>query len=109
MFRRKRTVVLLVFGAALVLVLLAALVIELPSLAAGGFLHPIRQRLGPQQPAACEDALFGGAGIVLSGWRCRTGSHRRGVIVHLHGVADNRAALPESSAGCPSGSVSQAP
>jgi pimeloyl-ACP methyl ester carboxylesterase len=41
-------------------------------------------------PPTCEDATFSGEGLDLKGWRCRGSAPRRGTIVYLHGVADNR-------------------
>jgi pimeloyl-ACP methyl ester carboxylesterase len=34
--------------------------------------------------------MFEGAGVVLKGWRCGASGVRRGTLVYLHGVADNR-------------------
>jgi len=41
-------------------------------------------------PDICQDVLFKGAGVDLSGWRCRAAGVRRGTVVYLHGIADNR-------------------
>ncbi len=41
-------------------------------------------------PAGCEAATFSGDGLALKGWRCRTPASRRGTIIYLHGIADNR-------------------
>ena len=41
-------------------------------------------------PSTCEDATFRGDGLELKGWRCHGSAPRRGTIVYLHGVADNR-------------------
>jgi pimeloyl-ACP methyl ester carboxylesterase len=41
-------------------------------------------------PKGCDDAVFAGEGVALKGWRCNASGHRRGVLVYLHGVADNR-------------------
>jgi pimeloyl-ACP methyl ester carboxylesterase len=41
-------------------------------------------------PAGCESTTFAGAEVSVAGWRCRTLTPRRGTIVYLHGVADNR-------------------
>jgi pimeloyl-ACP methyl ester carboxylesterase len=76
-------------------ILVIALVIvssQLPALGAGGLLHPARRRLTAPLPPACRDATFAGDGVTLAGWQCRaSASPRRGTIVYLHGVADNRA------------------
>lgn len=62
----------------------------LPSLAAGGLLHPARHHVNQGPPAGCEEATFPGFGVTLKGWRCRAPGEVRGTLVYLHGVADNR-------------------
>ena len=64
---------------------------QLPMLGAGGLLHPARHPMTRDTPAGCRDESFAGAGVTLKGWRCATPATRRGTIVYLHGVADNRA------------------
>ncbi len=78
---------------ALVLFAVGAIVAnnQLPALGAGGLLYPLRRTANVAPPAPCEEALFHGAGVNLKGWRCRATAPRRGAIVYLHGVADNRA------------------
>src|ERR1700674_2142429 len=63
---------------------------QLPALGAGGLLHPARYRVVVGAPETCDDASFSGARVVLEGWRCHASGHRRGMLVYLHGVADNR-------------------
>lgn len=41
-------------------------------------------------PVSCQAASFSGDGVALAGWRCAARSARRGTLVYLHGVADNR-------------------
>ena len=41
-------------------------------------------------PAGCDDADFAGEGLTLKGWKCAATSGRRGTLVFLHGIADNR-------------------
>jgi len=72
-------------------VAVAVAVVELPALGAGGLLHPARRRLDAATPATCVDFVFFGAGVALKGWRCKATGVRRGSLVYLHGVADNRA------------------
>ena len=90
MHRRWRTATVLIF-----VVILAAFVAawtQLPMLGAGGLLHPGRHAMTREAPAGCRDERFAGAGVALRGWRCTTSAQpRRGTIVYLHGVADNRA------------------
>ena len=65
---------------------------QIPMIAAGGLLYPMRHAAGGTAPDGCADAEFSGAGVTLRGWRCLTMTTRpRGTIVYLHGVADNRA------------------
>jgi pimeloyl-ACP methyl ester carboxylesterase len=63
---------------------------QLPIIAAGGLLHPARHRLTSSPPAGCVDTSLGSGGLTLRGWRC-VQCKRRGTIVYLHGIADNRA------------------
>src|SRR5476649_1849235 len=74
----------------LVVVALSIVWSQLPAVGAGGLLHPARHRVTEAPPPACEEATFAGAGVSLKGWRCRASGARRGTIVYLHGVADNR-------------------
>jgi len=80
---------LLFLSVALVLVVLAV-ASQAPSLAAGGLLHPARHQPRSKAPANCADREFAGKGVILRGWDCRAGGTRRGTVVYLHGVADNR-------------------
>ena len=41
-------------------------------------------------PAQCGERVFVGAGVTLRGWACQTDQDRRGTVVYLHGIADNR-------------------
>jgi hypothetical protein len=86
--------ILLIVGAVLAL-LGIELVRQLPGIAAGGLLYPSRRPVTQSAPAGCEEATFQGAGVRLRGWRCAAQGEPRGMVVYLHGVADNRA----SSAG----------
>lgn len=61
-----------------------------PSIAAGGLLHPWRRPVTQAPPPGCQDTTFDGEGVTLRGWRCQASSPRRGTLIYLHGVADNR-------------------
>jgi uncharacterized protein len=61
-----------------------------PSIAAGGLLHPARVALYYTTPPGCADREFAGDGLTLRGWSCAAHGQRRGTVVYLHGVADNR-------------------
>lgn len=63
---------------------------QLPALGASGLLHPARRPMAAMRPAACQDATFMGMGVTLAGWRCLASGERRGTLVYLHGIADNR-------------------
>lgn len=63
---------------------------QLPTLGAGGLLHPSRRHVASAPPAGCDEATFDGDGVTLKGWRCLAGAGARGTIVYLHGIADNR-------------------
>jgi alpha-beta hydrolase superfamily lysophospholipase len=67
---------------------------QLPHWAASALLNPARRPVTVTPPMPFEDVRFPVEGAVLRGWRFRT-SPRRGTIVYLHGIADNR----ESSIG----------
>ena len=75
---------------ALLLVSVAMACSQLPKIGAGGLLHPGRRAAIARTPAGCQDVEFPGDGVTLRGWRCRTAVARRGAIVYLHGIADNR-------------------
>ena len=64
-----------------------------PPVAAGGLLYPARRHVAGPPPSGCEDAVFAGEGVTLKGWRCQATGPRRGTIVYLHGVADNRTSI----------------
>src|SRR5687768_7234049 len=68
-----------------------AVITQLPAIGAGGLLYPMRRRVVTPTPPGCVDAVFKGIGVDLRGWRCGASTARRGTIVYLHGVADNRA------------------
>ena len=63
---------------------------QLAALGAGGLLHPARHRVLERPPRTCDDAILAGVDVTLKGWRCSASGTRRGTIVYLHGVADNR-------------------
>jgi len=75
-------------GTALLVVALGFTVV--PSLAAGGLLHPARVALYHPVPRGCREREFPGDGLTLRGWSCAARGPRLGSVVYLHGVADNR-------------------
>jgi len=62
----------------------------LPNLGANGLLHPSRSRVPLDQRKSPENVMFDGEGVVLAGWRFPAKGPRRGTVIYLHGVADNR-------------------
>jgi len=74
----------------LLLVALAVTASQLPAAGAGGLLHPARHRVAALPPPTCQDSTFSGEGLDLKGWRCHAAAGRRGTLVYLHGIADNR-------------------
>jgi pimeloyl-ACP methyl ester carboxylesterase len=67
-----------------------AIASQAPTIAAGGLLHPARHASATPTPEGCRTETFSGDGVRLQGWRCATGLQRRGTVVYLHGIADNR-------------------
>ena len=58
---------------------------------ANAVLHPYRRRVTVTPPLPFEDVSFASDGAALRGWRFPAArAPRRGVIVYLHGSADNR-------------------
>lgn len=54
-------------------------------------LHPRRRAVTQIPPYPHEElTVQGEGGVVLRGWRFRTNGPRRGVIIYLHGISDNR-------------------
>ena len=85
--RRRR---LILVGVGVLLVALGVAASQLPAAGAGGLLYPARRRVVGPPPSTCQAATFAGEGVDLEGWRCHASAARRGTLVYLHGVADNR-------------------
>ena len=76
---------------ALAFVAVALAASQLPAIGAGALLFPSRHINPRQMPAGCVDRKFKADGITLEGWQCpSTLAPRRGTVVYLHGIADNR-------------------
>lgn len=73
-----------------VLLLVAVASTQLPAIGAGAMLHPFHRKVGQAAPPLCEAVTLKGDGIDLQGWRGEAQGERRGTIIYLHGVADNR-------------------
>jgi len=86
--RRRAILVLAIIGLVAAFAIVAT---QLPAAGANGLLHPARRRVVASPPHGCVDATFAGEGVRLEGWRCEgSTSPRRGTVVYLHGIADNR-------------------
>jgi hypothetical protein len=57
---------------------------------ANGLLHPARRVLDATLRETHPQVAFTGAGVVLAGWKFPARGARRGTVVYLHGIADNR-------------------
>ena len=69
----------------------AALACQLHTIGAGALLFPARHVTRAQTPGGCVDKTFSGSGVTLTGWHCASQTQpRRGIVVYLHGIADNR-------------------
>ena len=88
--RRARFRVAIVTTVTVLLIVAGLVASQLPALGAGALLHPARRSTVEPLPDICEDVRFKGAGVDLKGWRCRGAGVRRGTLVYLHGIADNR-------------------
>jgi pimeloyl-ACP methyl ester carboxylesterase len=64
--------------------------VAIPAWGANALLHPGRRILEPAVAARYETVRFTGDGVDLEGWRVPALGPRRGTVVYLHGVADNR-------------------
>ncbi len=87
---RTVTRVALVLGASLALLFGVGLLV-LPPIGANALLHPLRRPMTVRAPDGCREQPFRGRDVSLQGWTCEGRSPRRGTLVYLHGVADNRA------------------
>ena len=63
---------------------------QLPAIGAGAVLHPFRHGVQMAPPEGCEGATFAGRDVRLEGWTCAASGPRRGTLLYLHGIADNR-------------------
>jgi uncharacterized protein len=63
---------------------------QAPSVAAGALLHPMRHAVTRTPSRRHERVEYEGDGVVLRGWRFPAKGPRRGTVIFLHGVADNR-------------------
>lgn len=64
---------------------------QLPSMGAAQILHPLHRRVVAAPPTMCRNVAFRGDGVSLQGWRGQAAGTRRGTLIYLHGIAENRA------------------
>jgi hypothetical protein len=64
-----------------------------PSWGAAALLHPSRTAVTRPPPLPAEPVEIAGDGVTLKGWLFRAQGQRRGTIVYLHGVSDNRTSV----------------
>ena len=76
--------------ALLLLVVTGAVGCMPPSWAANALLHPGRRPVTQNPGPSVEAVQLDGAGVQLKGWWFRAPAPKRGTVVYLHGVADNR-------------------
>lgn len=68
----------------------AFILVQIPRAGAGALLYPVRTPVTGPAPPGCEATAFEGADVNLAGWRCPAARARRGSVIYLHGVGDNR-------------------
>lgn len=66
---------------------------QVASAAAEALLRPARRGMDQARPIGCTDVTFAGADVALRGWQCSGSGEKRGALVFLHGVADNRGGM----------------
>ena len=74
----------------LVVLVAVGIVSLLPFIIAAVLLHPLRWPVVGPPPQGCRTVAFEGLKVQLEGWHCGAVDARRGTVVYLHGVADNR-------------------
>ena len=74
-----------------IFLLLGVVASQLPSIGAALILHPLHRRVVAAPPGMCRKVTFVGDGVSLQGWRGQAAGTRRGTLIYLHGVSDNRA------------------
>jgi uncharacterized protein len=79
-----------VAGTSAILLILGIVSSQLPATGAGALLHPGRRHVADPPPPTCSEQTFAGDDVRLQGWQCHASAPRRGTLIYLHGVADNR-------------------
>ena len=64
---------------------------QLHSIGAGALLFPAKRVVRTPTPPGCVERSFAGHTVNLIGWQCASRTQpRKGAVVYLHGIADNR-------------------
>jgi len=90
--RVRKRIMIIGLGALLLLGMVAT---QLSAIGARLILHPPHRRVAATPPPSCQNITFKVAGANLRGWRGNAIGRRRGTLIYLHGVADNRASGAE--------------
>ena len=69
---------------------------QLPVLGANGLLHPAKRVMDAATQRQFPTMRFAGSGVDLEGWQVPAEGRRRGAVVYLHGIADNRGSAAEA-------------
>lgn len=86
----NRTKKRLIIIAVSILLLIGVVFIQLPAIGAALILHPVKRPVTQSPPNCCHEVTYQGDGITLKGWCGQTSQKRRGTIIYLHGISDNR-------------------
>ena len=69
---------------------------QLPVLGANGLLHPAKREMDAAARSQFPISRYAGSGVDLEGWQVPAAGRRRGAVVYLHGIADNRGSAAEA-------------
>lgn len=69
---------------------------QLPVLGANGLLHPARRTMDAAARQQFPIRQFAGSAVNLEGWQVGAKGVRRGAVVYLHGIADNRGSAADA-------------
>lgn len=87
--RLRKRLMLIAIGVLFLLLFFA--ISQLPAIGAAVILHPPPRPMMASPPPGCQEVTFNGAGLKLHGWHGSGIGNRRGTLIYLHGVSDNRA------------------
>lgn len=87
---RRRTRKRLIIIGCIMLLLIGLAACLLPTIGAALILHPVKRHVLSTPPSECYEVTLQGEGVNLRGWRGQAVGDRRGTVIYLHGLADNR-------------------